>query len=460
MVTDSSSTLSHDSFCGTAANFADAATSPQAQDRITEIRGSDPGGIAVALLTGGGDPHYAYGLCNSLLAEGATIELIGSDDFDPAVFHDRPRMRFLNLRGSVDPTVSGRLKLLRVLRYYGRLLRYAGLARPKIFHILWNNKFETFDRTLLMLYYRVIGKHVVLTAHNINAARRDGGDSWWNRLTLQIQYRLAHHLFVHTGKMAQELTQEFGVPVERITVIPFGINNAVPNTAMNREEARARLGLRLEEKVLLGFGRIAPYKGLEYLTTAFRQLRADGECVRLIIAGKVDDDGHYWNRILVQIRDLVDRGEILLKTEFIPDEETEVYFKAADALVLPYRHIYQSGILYLGQSYGLPVLAADVGSFRDEIIEGKSGFIFRAGDVTALIRVIRDYFASDLYRGLAAHRGEIQKYVAASHSWKEVAQITMSIYSNWSSGKESGSAEKRGLCNVRIGETTQPPEAR
>lgn len=53
------------------------------------------------------------------------------------------------------------------------LVRYAVTAKPTIFHILWNNKFEYFDRTLLMLYYRALGKKVVLTVHNVNADNRD-----------------------------------------------------------------------------------------------------------------------------------------------------------------------------------------------------------------------------------------------------------------------------------------------
>ena len=55
--------------------------------------------------------------------------------------------------------------------YYAKLIRYAATAEPRIFHILWNNKFEYFDRTLLMLYYRLLGKKIVLTAHNVNACQ-------------------------------------------------------------------------------------------------------------------------------------------------------------------------------------------------------------------------------------------------------------------------------------------------
>ena len=71
-------------------------------------------------------------------------------------------------------------------------------AQPKIFHILWNNKFEFFDRTLLMLYYKLLGKKIVFTAHNVNIRKRDGNDSWLNRFSLKIQYQLVDHIFVHT----------------------------------------------------------------------------------------------------------------------------------------------------------------------------------------------------------------------------------------------------------------------
>src|SRR5208337_1565687 len=102
----------------------------------------------------------------------------------------------------------------------------------------------------------------------------------------------------------------------------------------------------------------------------------------------------------------VQRQRVLLRADFIPDEETEVYFKAADVLVLPYRHIYQSGVLFLGYSFGLPVVAADVGSLKDDIVEGNTGFVFRPEDPVDLARTIQRYFASDLFADLKSRRQE------------------------------------------------------
>jgi len=386
--------------------------------------------IEVTLLTGGGDRPYAFGLATSLMSHATAMEIIGSDDLDCLEFHSKPEVRFLNLRGSQRPDVSLIKKALRVSTYYLKLIRYASTAKPKIFHILWNNKFAAFDRTLLTLYYKSLGKAVVLTLHNVNAGRRDGRDSYLNRLTLRIQYRLANHIFVHTKKMERELVEEFGVQVDRITVIPFGINNAVPNTDLSPADARQRLGVENGQRTILFFGNITPYKGLEYLIAAFKRLAPLQQNYQLIIAGQPNRCERYWNEILSLISEDALRGRVLLRAEFIPDDETEVYFKAADVLVLPYKHIYQSGVLFLAYSFGLPVLAADVGSLKDEILEGRTGLVFRPEDPVDLVRAIKSYFVSSLYANLNCLRPEIRKYAAERNSWSVVAQRITRVYAD------------------------------
>jgi glycosyltransferase involved in cell wall biosynthesis len=97
-------------------------------------------------------------------------------------------------------------------------------------------------------------------------------------------------------------------------------------------------------------------------------------------------------------------------------------------LVLPYTHIFQSGVLFLGYSFGLPAIAADVGSLREEIVEGRTGLIFRARDSSALARAIEQYFSSDLFRQLESRRPEIKAYANERYSWSKVAAITAAVY--------------------------------
>src|SRR5437879_1446846 len=120
---------------------------------------------------------------------------------------------------------------------------------------------------------------------------------------------------------------------------------------------------------------------------------------------------------------------VIQRIEYVPDEETELYFKAADVLLLPYTHIFQSGVLFLGYSFGLPAIGSDAGSLREEIVEGKTGFIFKRQDPSDLVRVIGQYFESELFRNLERHRTAIKEYCNERYSWSKVGTITIQVYS-------------------------------
>jgi glycosyltransferase involved in cell wall biosynthesis len=385
----------------------------------------------VAILTGCQDRPYAFGLSMALAAEDLQLDVIGSNEVDSPEMHGTPQINFLNLRESLGPGASAAQKAKRSLFYYWRLLRYAAAAKPKIFHILWNNKIEYFDRTLLLLYYKALGKKIVFTAHNVNQARRDAKDSPLNRLTLRIQYRLTDHIFVHTQKMKRELLEDFGVREDAVTVIPFGINNSLPHTGLTPAQAKEKLGLSNQEKVILFMGRIKAYKGLEHLLTAFQSLVSRRPEYRLIIAGEQKKGSEkYLDDVLARIERDCQPEQVILKIQFIPDDEMELYLKAADVLALPYKEIFQSGVLFLGYSFGLPVVATDVGSFREEIVEGRTGFLCRPADPEDLAKTIASYFETDLYRDLARRRRDIEEYANDRYSWDAVGDLTRNVYAN------------------------------
>jgi D-inositol-3-phosphate glycosyltransferase len=412
------------------------------------FRGAVPGPTAqieIALLTGGTDKPYAVGLAMALLSKSLGVDFIGSDDVDDAKLHTARGLNFLNLRGGKRRDIGLAGKASRVIKYYLRLIRYGWIARPKIFHILWNDRLEFFDRTLLMLYYKVCGKRIAMTVHNVNAGRRDLNDSMMNRIGLRSQYRLCDHLFVHTDRMRRELVEEFGVRDRAITVIPFGINNNVPETDLTSEQARHRLGIKGTERALLFFGTIRPYKGLEHLVDAFERVAARSINYRLIIAGKPTRAPDRYCAGIQQRIDRSDRrSQIIRRLEYIPDSEVEVYFKAADVLLMPYRDVFQSGVLFLGYRFGLPVIATDVGSLREDIVEGKTGFVCDPCDPVGLAETIERYFESDLFKSLSDRRREIRDYASARHSWDRVADMTLKVYSQLLEKDYEGSCSRRG----------------
>ncbi len=385
--------------------------------------------IEVGLLTGGQDRPYAFGLAMALVTKGVCLDVVGSDEIDSPELHQTFNLRFLNLKRNWRPNAGAATKALGLLIYYARLIRYAAAADAKIFHILWNNRIEFFDRTVLMVYFKTLRKKIVITAHNVNARKRDSNDSSFNRITLKTQYRLADHIFVHTAKMKRELCEDFAIRPTDVTVIRHPINNAFPDTDLTPGQAKQRLGLGGREKAILFFGRLRPYKGLEYLLAAFQRIAALDVNYRLIIAGELKKGSEaYFDEIQQMIDNSPYRNRILQRTEFIPDKDAEIYLKAADVLVLPYKEIFQSGVLFLAYSFGLPVVAADVGSFREEIIEGRTGFLCKPCDADDLAKAIETYFESDLFQTLDVRRPQIRDYAFAQHSWEGVAEATRDVY--------------------------------
>lgn len=384
--------------------------------------------MKISLLTGGADRPYSLGLLSCLVSKGVTVEFIGSDELLEPDIMKNPKVIFHNLRGDQNPDVSPLRKAKRVTVYYLRLIRYAYATDSPLFHINWLNKFVYFDRIVMTSYYKALGKKIVYTAHNIDQQERDGKSSWFNQFTLRAMYGMLDHVFVHTNKMRQQLIDQFRVEPDKISVIPFGINSTLPETDIDKGHAREVLGLKDGEKVILSFGYITPYKGLEYLVLAMSALKKKLGQIRLIIVGRIKDHGTYWWRIRHLIREEGVEDSIIAKTEFIPNDQVEIYFKAADALVLPYRSIFQSGVLSLSYYFGLPVIATDVGSLREDVLEGETGFVCCPESPESLTDAIVRYFDSNLYKDLDTQRSRIRDFAKDKYSWDKVSDITVPVY--------------------------------
>ncbi|MDT8366708.1 MAG: glycosyltransferase family 4 protein [bacterium] len=387
--------------------------------------------MRVSILTGGGgDRYYELGLARGLADQGIFVELVGGDSLLEREYFSRDNARIVNLRGSQKKGVSRVEKVLRVFRYYFRLIVYAWQTDATVFHIQWLNKFELFDSSLLMIYYKLLGKKLLFTAHNVDAMERVGKRSLVNRISLKFLYTLSDHIIVHTEKMKKKMGRWYGVPEEKISVVSYGINDMVPKTDLTSAEARRKLGIDEDDKVVLFFGNITLYKGYEYLLEAFAGLAdKDKKEVLLLVAGRIMTEEAHRSQIEKIIQEKGISGRMMTRHQFIPDEDIEVYFKAADILVLPYKNIFQSGVLFLSYSFGLPVIVSDVGSLRDHVSVGETGYVVPPRDPEALKEQIEIYFGSDLYKGLSINRGKIEKYAFDTYSWDKIGVITGAIYS-------------------------------
>ena len=391
--------------------------------------------MKVALLTGGKDPHYALALVRELRTRGVDVAFVGSDDLVPARDGGPGALEFHNLIGSQGGHVVA--KMWRVLRYYGRVVRFAVQTDARIFHVLWFRKFPVVERVLLNGFFKLLGKTLIFTAHNVDDRARDGkATALANRLSLGFLYRSVAHVFVHTERMKSEIVERFRIRTDKITVVPFGINDVIPRSSASRADAKRRRGFEADERVILFFGNIAPYKGVEDLVRAFAELaREDPRCT-LVVAGHPKDPSceSYWQATEALIDELGLAPRVRRELGYIPDDEVGDIFRSADVSVLPYRRVYQSGVLALSYAQGVPAVVADVGSLKEDVIEGETGFVFRPGDVRDLAAKLRAFFSTDLFADLDTRSRKIAEYGAERFSWATNADLTCRVYARTVNG--------------------------
>jgi D-inositol-3-phosphate glycosyltransferase len=354
--------------------------------------------MRISILNAGQENDYLFGLVSGLSEiRSIEIEVVDSDN-STGLFDEFPQVAFFNLRGDNLSAVSIIVKIWRIVRYYIRLLWYTARTKAEIFHIEWENSIALFDRILLPLYYKAFGKKLIFTAHNVYKEARDERANYFRWVTLKIMYRLIDRIIVHTPQMKEELCSLFGISAEKVFVIPHGINIRIPKKYMSRKDARADLGIGSSAHAVLFFGQIDEYKGTETLVKAAAQYIKEDPSAVLLIAGKPKRRSDYADKLKEQAYHEIPKKNLLMRLEFIPAEEVEKYFAAADCLVLPYKRIYQSGVIFLAYRFGLPIIAADVGSFHDDIIDGVTGFVCRPEDAEDLSAALKKFFDSDLYR--------------------------------------------------------------
>ena len=142
-----------------------------------------------------------------------------------------------------------------------------------------------------------------------------------------------------------------------------------------RWAARQELRLGPDDKVLLFFGNIAPYKGVEDLLRALSILVRNNGPFTVVLAGRVKGRScePYWAGLEHLIEDLQLSEYVRKEIRYIPDGRVGLFFKASDVSILPYRRVYQSGVLPLSYAQGVPVIAADVGDRAEQGAQKRSG---------------------------------------------------------------------------------------
>lgn len=161
---------------------------------------------------------------------------------------------------------------------------------------------------------------------------------------------------------------------------------------ISRDAAREQLHMPAAPKLVLFFGLIRPYKGLEWLLDAATELQKNGEDVCFCIAGEPYTDWEPYQRV-IDASPAPERFYTHLR--FIPKEDVHVFFSAADLVCLPYAAASQSGVTAIAMHYHKPVVATDVGGLKEYFDGNPIGYICTPKDVHALTEAIREALSAE-----------------------------------------------------------------
>lgn len=368
----------------------------------------------VILLPHGFQPEYEVGFANGLVRNGWSVTLIGSDmsmanRLDPAV-------TLLNLRGSQNANRPRWAKAANMVRYWMRCYAHILHHRGTPVHMI--GTFSTGDLRVSLLeawLTRLMAGPFVMTVHNLLPHDRH---SVRNAYLSRVIYRTASNCVVHTQRMRDALIADYGVEASRITVVEHGIDRLLPATPESRMAMRQQLHIEADESLLLFFGNLAPYKGVDLLLKAIGHLPPN-QRIQLVIAGRCRDP-KLRSALREQIEAILQRNQVQWLDGYVPEEDVPAIFHAADLLVMPYRHIDQSGVVFMALATGLRIVASDVGSLRDYIAPGM-GLVVPPGD------------ERDLAAGISAALTQLPTSagpdtLAVRYLWSNTVQSLLPVY--------------------------------
>ena len=187
---------------------------------------------------------------------------------------------------------------------------------------------------------------------------------------------------------------------------------------LSKEAARKKLGLPTEDKIILFFGFIRQYKGLDILLHAMADERVKKAGIKLMVAGEFYEDKRLYYDLIDQLRI---KDQLIFKTNFIPDAEVKNYLCAADAVIQPYRNATQSGVTPLAYYFEKPMVVTNVGGLASTVLHEKVGLVAEPSASSIANAILRFYQLGENY--FIPHlRTEKQKY-----SWANLVNAVLAL---------------------------------
>jgi glycosyltransferase involved in cell wall biosynthesis len=278
---------------------------------------------------------------------------------------------------------------------------------------------------LLFIIGRIFNFNTIYTAHNIMPHEDFEKEALFMKTAFRVIYKCSKRIIVHSAYSKDSLIKLFKVLEKKINVIPHGNYLFMRAKEIPQSKARKLLDIPLDAKVALHFGAVRPYKGIDALLLAFKELAKAHDDVLLLVVGKAMNIDIEYYKDMAKGLDLGTR--VIFRDEYIPFEEIPAYFFASDIAVFPYKEIDMSGSLQLAYAFAKPVVATRTGGLAEVVEDGRNGVVVQPGDAKAFGKAMEKIlYNEDLKRRMGEASLELAR---DKFSWQKIAASTIVLYS-------------------------------
>jgi glycosyltransferase involved in cell wall biosynthesis len=352
----------------------------------------------------GAGVQYTAQLANALAA-GNQVSVLLPADADTARFTKDVSLIKLPLPFNLMPAAFKAL----CPGFMSLFLKMLDGEKPDVVHLVFEHRFPFFYACKLRRSYPL-----VVTMHEPKAIPNRGWAA--NLLVAALQFinnsllaRCSDGILIHSENL-KSTGLISNIPADKVHVVPIGNFSFLPKNPHYSEKTG---------KNVLFFGRIAPYKGLEYLIEAANMIKPSVPGLTITIAGEGD--------LSKYSKMIADQSFFAVLNRYIPDDESANLFQAADLVVLPYTDGTQTLLISLAGSFNKPAVVTDVGNFADTVEDGITGLVVPPRDAKALAEAMLKLLANDELRTSMGDNA-CRKMKGAKYSWDTIAADTMAIY--------------------------------
>jgi len=372
---------------------------------------------------------YDHSLCEALVRKGCRVNFFGSmyihtDWNQPASYNFRNHFYKVTnwiYKGRPRGFLKQYIKAIEHILNMVHLLFIVKKVKPDIIHFQWS-QLPFIDRWYLrkLNYF----SPVIYTIHNSTPLHGEKPKFYFLQKVGSSFLKYFDYCIVHTNYSKKKTVKTTSLNKDKILVIPHGLLNYNFNESQSYQTVFKKYNISKREKIILFFGNIDHYKGLDILIRSFSMLSASQlKEIHLLIVGRPN----------IPIKPLINLSKSLYiekkitwDLRFISENEIQPIFNSCYLIVMPYRHIDQSGVLMSVINYGKPIVASRVGGFNEILDDGVHGKLVNPEDekdlAFALSNLIEDH-------NLINEMSESVKRLAQSWpTWDKIAEKTIEAY--------------------------------